>query len=173
MELTAALKTYLQDTAATLRGSTRRRFLARTVRELGPGGQRLAERELGWSRVSVRKGMHELTSGFACVEAYALRGRKRAEDHLPHLLDDITALVDSQSQADPQFRTQRLYTRLTAGAVRRQLIARKGYSDAALPCERTIATKLNGLGYTLTKVAKTRPQKQSPRPTPSSRRSPR
>jgi hypothetical protein len=171
MELTAALTTFLQETAATLRGSTRRRFLARTVRALGPGGQRLAERELGWSRVTVRKGLHELTSGITCVEAYALRGRKKAEDRLPHLLADIGAIVDSQSQADPQFRTQRLYTRLTAGEVRRQLIAHKGYTDAALPCERTIATKLNLLGYTLTKVAKTRPQKQAPRPTRSSSRS--
>jgi Rhodopirellula transposase DDE domain len=173
MELTASLKTFLQDTAATLRGGTRRLFLARTVRELGPGGQRLAERELGWSRVTVRKGLHELSSGITCVDGYALRGRKKAEDHLPHLLADIRAIVDSQRQADPQFRTRRLYTRLTAGEVRRQLIAQRSYTDAALPCERTIATKLNLLGYTLTKVAKTRPQKQSPRPTPSSRKSPR
>lgn len=170
MELTASFKTFVQDTVATLKGSTRRLFMARTVRELGPGGQRRAERELGWSRVTVRKGLHELTSGITCLEAYTLRGRKKAEDHLPHLLDDITALVDSQSQADPQFRTQRLSTRLTAGEVRRQLIAQKGYTDAALPCERTIATKLNVLGYTLTKVAKTRPQKQSLRPPRSSSR---
>ncbi len=170
MELTASLKTFLQETAATLSGSRRRLFLARTVRELGPGGQRLAERELGWSRVTVRKGLHELTSGITCVAAYALRGRKKAEAHLPHLLADLTAIADSQSQADPQFRTQRLYTRLTAGEVRRQLIAQQGYTDAELPCERTIATKLNVLGYTRTKVAKTRPQKQSPRPTRSSHR---
>ena len=48
-----------------------------------------------------------------------LRARKKAEDHLPQLLPDIRAIVDSQSQADPQFRTRRLYTRLTAGEVRR------------------------------------------------------
>ncbi len=96
--------------------------------------------------------------------------RKRAEDHLPHLLTDITALVDSQSQVDPQFRTRRLYTRLSAGEVRRQLIAQKGYTDAELPCEWTIATKLNTLGYTLTKAAKSQPPKKWPRPTPSSPR---
>src|SRR5689334_3425713 len=83
------------------------------------------------------------------------------------------ATVDSQSQADPQSRPQRLDTRLTAEEVRRQLIAQHGYTDAALPCERTIATKLNVLGYTLTKVAKARPQKRSPRPTRSSSGSPR
>jgi hypothetical protein len=173
MELTDGLKVFLGETARTLKGSARRVFMARAVRDLGPGGQRLAERELGWSRVTVRKGRHELDSGITCVDGFALRARKKAEDHLPHLLADITAVVDGQSQADPQFRTRRLYTRLTAGEVRRRLIAQHGYSDAELPCERTIATKLNALGYTLTKVAKTQPQKRFPRPTPSSARWPR
>jgi len=39
-------------------------------------------------------------------------------------------MVDSQSQADPQFRSHRLYTRLTAAEVRRQLIAQKGCLDS-------------------------------------------
>jgi hypothetical protein len=60
-----------------------------------------------------------------------------------------------------------LYTRLTAGEVRRQLIAQKGYPHDALPTERTISTKLRALGYYPSKVAKTQPQKRSPRPTPS------
>ncbi len=167
MDLTESMKTFLTDTAQTLRGSARRLFVARTVRELGPGGQRRAERELGWNRATVRKGMHELERGITCVDAYALRGRKRAEERLPQLLADIRAIVDSQSQADPQFRSTRLYTRLSAAEVRRQLIAQKGYTDAELPCARTIATKLNSLDYVLTTVAKTHPQKKSPRPMPS------
>ncbi len=114
---------------------------------------------------------HELDSGITCVDAFALRARKKAEDHLPALLDDITEIVDGQSQADPQFRTNRLYTRLSAAEVRRQLIAQKGYTDAELPCERTILTKLNVLGYTLTRVAKTQPQKKLRPPTPSLPRS--
>jgi hypothetical protein len=52
----------------------------------------------------------------------------------------IQAIVDSQSQADPQFRTSRLYTRLTAAEVRRQLIAHHGYADAALPTAEPIGT---------------------------------
>jgi len=75
------------------------------------------------------------------------------------LLSDIAALVDGQSQADPQFRTNRLYTRLTATEVRRQLIAQKGYRDDELPTAETIAMKLNELGYSPKKVAKTQPQK--------------
>ncbi len=168
MQLAAALKALLNEAAQGLTGSARRVFMARTVKELGPGGQRRAERELGWSRATIRKGARELASGFAIVDAFALRGRKRAEDHLPDLLADIVALVDGQSQADPQFRTNRLYTRLTAAEVRRQLIARKGYTDDELPTVQRIGAKLNALGYHPTKVAKTRPQKRSPRPTPSS-----
>jgi Rhodopirellula transposase DDE domain len=170
MELTEALKTVCIDTAESLTGSARRLFMARVVEQLGPGGQRRAERELGWCRVTIRKGQHELASGFTCVDAFSARGRKRAEEHLPHLLEDIRAIVDSQSQADPQFRTTRLYTRLSAAEVRRQLIAQQGYTDAELPTEETIRTKLNALGYSLKTVAKTQPQKRSPKLTPSSSR---
>lgn len=170
MELTNSLTALFIETAKTLRGSERRRFMARTVQELGPGGQRRAERALGWCRGTIRKGLHELTSGFACADAYHARGRKRAEDHLPDLLTDITAIVDSQSQADPQFRTNRLYTRLSAAEVRRQLILQKGYTDQELPTAETIGAKLNALGYSPKKVAKTQPQKRSPKPTPSSSR---
>jgi hypothetical protein len=126
MELTAELKTFLCETADSLHGSARRLFMARTVRDLGRGGQRRVEQELGWCRGTVRKGRHELDSGITCLDGFALRARKKAEAHLPALLDDIRAIVDGQSQADPQFRTNRLYTRLSAGEVRRQLIAQKG-----------------------------------------------
>src|SRR5438128_12601273 len=112
MELTDSIKALFIDTAKTLKGSARRKFMARTVQELGPGGQRRAERELGWTRVTIRKGTHEMVSGFSCLDALSALGRKRAEAHLPHLLTDLTAIGDSQSQADPQFRTTRLYTRL-------------------------------------------------------------
>ena len=170
MDLTAEMTTFLRETAASLKGSARRVFMARAVRDLGRGGQRVAEHEMGWCRGTVRKGRHELDSGITCVDGFALRARKKAEDHLPALLDDITEIVDGQSQADPHFRTNRLYTRLSAAEVRRQLIIQKEYTDAALPCERTILTKLNVLGYTLTKVAKTQPQKKLPPPTLSSPR---
>jgi hypothetical protein len=170
VDLTDSLKALLIEAAQTLKGSARRVFMARTVKELGPGGQRRAERELGWNRATIRKGTRELASGFAIVDAFALRGRKRAEEHLPHLLADLRAIVDGQSQADPRFRTNRLYTRLTAAEARRQLIAQRGYTDEELPTVQTIGAKLAALGYTLRAVAKTQPQKRSPRPTPSSRR---
>jgi hypothetical protein len=159
MELTDSLKTLLIATARSLKGNARRLFMARTVKELGRGGQQRAARELGWGRMTIRKGMRELDSGLVCLDAFGLRGRKRAEEHLPHLLTDIKAIVDSQSQADPQFRTNRLYTRLTAAEVRRQLIAQKGYTDDQLPTAETIGAKLNDLSYYPQKVAKSQPKK--------------
>lgn len=120
MELTEVVKALLLNTAKDLKGSAHRIFMARTVQALGAGGQRLAERELGWNRGTIRKGMEELEHGIVCVDAFSSRGRKRNEDHLPNLLVDITAIVDGQSQADPQFRTASLYTRMTAAEVRRQ-----------------------------------------------------
>ncbi len=170
MELTDSLKALFVDTAKTLKGSARRLFMARTVKELGPGGQRRAERALGWNRGTIRKGLHELASGLVCLDNFAARGRKRAEAHLPHLLTDIAAIVDSQSQADPQFRTTRLYTRLDAAEVRRQLMLQKGYTDDQLPTVQTITTKLNALGYYPQKVAKSEPQKRSRQLTLSSDR---
>jgi len=113
---------------------------------LGEGGQRLAEQELGWNRGTIRKGEYELDQGIVCLDAFSSRGRKRSEVHLPNMLVDITAIVDGQSQADPQFRTNRLYTRLTATEVRRQLIAQKGDREDELPTAETIATRLNERG---------------------------
>jgi len=170
MELTDSLKSLCIATATSLKGSARRLCMARTVKELGPGGQRRAERELGWGRMTMHKGTHELESGFACLDAFAARGRQRVEGHLPHLLSDIRAMVDSPSQADPQFWTHRFSTRLSAAEVRRQLIAHKGYADDALPTVQTITTKLNALGYSPKQVAKSQPPKKSPKPMPSSTR---
>ena len=134
--------------------------MARTITELGRGGQRCAERDLGWHRGPIRTGTHALERGFRCLEAFSARGRKRAEDSLPTLLGDIRALVESQSQADPPLRTTRLSTRLRAAEVRRQRLAQKGYGDdEALPTVQTITTTRNTLGYFPTKVAKTPPPK--------------
>src|SRR5437870_5634207 len=107
MALTDSLKALFVDTARSLKGSARRLFMARTVKERGAGGPRRAERARGWSRVTIRKGTHEFESGFTCLDAFSARGRRRAEEHLPALLSAIPAIVESQSQTDPPFRTTR------------------------------------------------------------------
>ena len=162
MELTRIVKKIFIETAKTLKGSTRRLFMARVVKSLGKGGQRRAEIELRWNRRTIRKGTHELESGFRCYDNFASRGRKPVEQHLPNLLSDITAIAEAESQTDPTFKTTRLYIRLSAAAVREQLIKQKGYSDEQLPCEDTIRTKLNELGYHPKKVKKSQPLKKIP-----------
>src|SRR5260370_38593785 len=105
--------------------------------------------------------MNELRTGIACCDAFGARGRARAEEHLPKLLTDIQDIAKGFSQTDPQFRTRRLYTRLTAEELRRQLIDHKGYAAGSLPTPRTMRTKLNELGLHLPKVANGKPKKKS------------
>jgi hypothetical protein len=126
LELTESLKSFLKETTQTLKGHERCRFMAKTVAGLGSGGQRKAERELEWHRDLIRKGQREVNSGIICVDAFTSRGRKLTESRLPMLLEDIRAIVARQSQTDPQFKTNRLYTRLSAAQVRVELIKQKG-----------------------------------------------
>lgn len=90
----------------------------------------------------------------------AARGRKSIEERLPQLREDIRAIVDGQSQTDPTFQSQRLYTRLSAREVRQQLIEQKGYTDEELPSEETIRVRINDLGYGLRPVRKSQPKKR-------------
>ncbi|MCX7791147.1 MAG: hypothetical protein N2378_10955 [Chloroflexaceae bacterium] len=149
MELTASLKELLIETARKLKGRDRRRFMALTVKELGPGGQRLAERELGWSRVTIRKGLRELEAGAIDLGPPAAHGRHRAEERLPRLLADICALIEQQRRLDPdpQCVSDQRVACLSAAEVRRRLISHFGYTDDELPTVQTIATKLKSLGY--------------------------
>jgi len=162
MELTGILKAIFTETTKTLKGNAQRVFMARRVKAMGKGGQRRAELELGWDRGTIRKGTRELESGIQCYDNYSARGRKPVEHHLPNLLTDIKAIAEAESQTDPTFKTTRLYIRLSAAEVRKQLIKQKGYNDEELPCEDTIRTKLNELGYHPKKVKKSQPLKKIP-----------
>lgn len=159
MSLSDETKQVYLETAKSMNGSARRLFMARVVNSFGEGGQRRAERELGWDRETIRKGQHELERGIVCLDGYAGRGRKRAEERLPNLMADIKAIVDGQSQTDARFESSRLYTRLSAAQVRQQLHEQKGYSEAELPSQETIRVKLNALGYRLRSVQKSTPKK--------------
>lgn len=166
-QIPTEMKETFIETAAILKGHERRRFMARIVNSLGRGGASWAERELGWNRTTINKGRRELESGKPIKDNYSARGRKKAEYYLPNLLSDIKAIVDEESQTDGTFRTTKLYTRMSAKEVRRQLITQKGYTDKALPAAKTIGEKMNELGYHLRPVVKSKPQKKLPRQTPS------
>jgi hypothetical protein len=159
MELSPEVCSFIRQTADALSGAPRRRYMARALEQLRLS-QRQAQRYFGWARDTLRKAQHEARSGITCQDATSCRGRKPAEFHLPRLLDDIRAIAQDHCQTDPTFRTTRLYCRLTAAEVRRQLIERKGYTAAELPSVQTIGGKLNALGFRLRKVAKCRPQKK-------------
>ena len=158
MEITSGLRNLLIETAESLSGADRRRFMANTLNKLQLG-QREAACLFGWGRDTLRKAGHEMRTGLTCADAFCQRGRKPVEFHLPHLFDDLRGLVQDHLQTDPTFQTTRLFCRLSAPEVRRPLIQRKGYTDEELPSLQTITTKLNALGFRLNKVAKTRPNK--------------
>jgi len=154
MELTPELCATLNETQASLKGYQRRHFMAQIVKTMCGGSPMKAERELGWNRMTLSKALRELEGGFCYIDRYYARGRKAAEEHLPHLLDDIRELAERYSQTDPTFRTTRQYTRLTTKALRQQLMEEKGYSDAELPTAETIRQKLNALGFGRKRVKK-------------------
>jgi len=158
-----SVKKVLQETAQALRsGYARRNYMARVVAELLDSSPSRAKEELGWDRNTVSKALSELKGGFCYIDRYSERGRKKAEEHLPNLLEDMKEIADSFSQTDPTFRTTHLYTRLTAKEMRKQLQLQKGYSDEELPSEETIRRKLNEMGYKLKPVQKSKPLKKIP-----------
>jgi len=159
MELTEAMAALLQKTADAFHGAQRRRYMAEAV-EAFDLSQRQAERHLGWAHNTVRKALHELHSGITCVDNFSARGRKPCESHLPRLSQDIRDLVADSLQTEAAFQTTRLYCRLSAHEVRKQLIEFKGYTDEQLPTVQTIGAKLNDLGFRLRTVVKSRPQKK-------------
>ena len=103
MKVNDETKAVYIDTANGLKDSDRRLFMARVVNCLGKGGHRQAAREFGGTRALIRKGQHELASGIVCLPGYSGRGRKRAEERFPQLLEDIKAIADGQSQTDARF----------------------------------------------------------------------
>jgi hypothetical protein len=115
-------KDIFKETLNKLKGSDRRVALASVAKLIGQGGQSTVAKEFNVSRDTIRKGLHELNSGIMIVDAFNARGRKRIEEKLPNLTQDIKNIVDSQSQTDPNFKTTRLFTRLTVKVVRKQLI---------------------------------------------------
>jgi hypothetical protein len=160
MDISPEMQDLIIRTAQSLPlGARRRQFMADTVLSLRLG-QRQAQKLFGWGRDTIRTALRERQQGITCIDAFPCRGRKPAEFHQPRLLEDIKDIVQDHVQTDPTFQTTRLYCRLTAAQVRRQLIDRKGYTDEQLPTVKTITGKLNDLGFRLRKVAKCRPPKK-------------
>ena len=162
IEVTEDLKSLWKETAKLLQGSERRQYMAKVVRQLGYGGQVWAQRELGWNRGTLRKGEREVASGQPSRDAFERRGCKPVETQMPELRERIRAIVEPQTQADPSLQSSRLYARISAARVRRELIERYDYGEEELPSSEWFRRRLNQMGYRLKRVQKTKPQKVIP-----------
>lgn len=167
-ELTESVKETIRSAASKLTGFRRRQFQAEMAIKYCLGNPRRAEHVFGWGRDAVNTGLNELRTGIRCLENYSTRGRRKSEEKSPELVQEIQTLVEPESQADPKFQTPLAYTRITAKAVHERLVANTAGDGRHVPAERTVYDILNRLGYRLRRVQKTKPQKKSKKPTPSS-----
>jgi Rhodopirellula transposase DDE domain len=150
----------IRSGARRLTGYQRRLFVAEVATELCGGSARQAERRFGWGRATVAKGLHESCSGVRCLENFGARGRPRSEEKNPQLAENIRAIVEPHTQADPELKSSRRYTNLSAAEVREALLA-KGYSQEELPSERTMRDILNRMNYRLKRIQKGKPLKKT------------
>ncbi len=169
-ELSAGVVETIKSAARKLAGFFRRQFQAEVAEQHCGGSPRQAERMFGWGREAVNTGLNERRTGIRCLDDFSSRGRHKTEEQWPELAQEIHALVEPRSQADPKFQTPLAYTRLTAKAVHQQLVARTAGDPRPVPTERTIHNILNRLGYRLRRVRKTKPQKNFLKPTPTTLR---
>jgi len=165
--LTDDLISTLRSAAGRLTGFARRAFQAEMALKYCGGSARRAETVFGWGREAVNTGLNEHRTGIRCLENFQARGRHKTEEQHPQLTKEIERLVEPQAQADPKFQTPLAYTRITARAVRTELLKNPEF-QAQIPTRQTIGEILNRLGYRLRRVLKTRPEKKFPRRTPSS-----
>jgi hypothetical protein len=157
---TLQFESLIRSAAHHLKGHPRRLFLAEVTTQLCDGNPRQAERRFGWGRDTVRKGLHESRQGVRCREDFTARGRQRSEDKDPRLKADIRAIVEPHTQADPELKSSRRYTNLSAAEVRQALIA-NGHADHQLPKERTLRDILNRLNYRLKRIRKGKPLRKT------------
>ena len=75
---------------------------------------------------------------------------------------DIRAIVEPKTQADPELKSSRRYTNLSAAEVRQALTEQKGYLEPEVPAERTMRNILNRMNYRLKRIQKGKPLKKVP-----------
>jgi Rhodopirellula transposase DDE domain len=151
----------LVSAARRLKGSQRRQFQAEVCTKLCDGSPRKAEQHFGWGRDTVAKGLRERSGESVALDSPAHRGRQRSEDANPQLAIDLRLIVEPHTQSDPELKSSRQYTNLSAGEVRQELLE-KGYSEEELPSERTLRDVLNRMNYRLKRIQKGKPLKKTP-----------
>jgi Rhodopirellula transposase DDE domain len=156
---TRLLDGLVRSAAKRLTGFQRRSFMAEVASRLCDGSARKAERRFGWARGAVETGLHEAGQGIRCVENFSARGRPRSEEADPRLAADIRSIVEPFTQADPELKSSRQYSNVSAAEVRRALVE-KGHDPLTLPGERTMRDILNRMNYRLKRIRKAKPLKK-------------
>jgi transposase len=152
----------LRVAARRLTGRKRRLFVAEVTVGLCGGSARRAERRFCWGREMVSKGLHELQQGIDCLDNFQARGRPRLEEQNPQLAQDIRALLEPRTHADPELKSDRRYANLSAEETLTLLQSEKGYAPEALPSVRTMRDIMNRMGYRLKRIQKAKPLKKTP-----------
>jgi Rhodopirellula transposase DDE domain len=158
---TQQLESLICSAARRLKGHQRRSFQAEVTEVLCQGNPRQAEQRFGWGRDTVNKGLQEARQGIRCVEDFPARGRQRCEVLNPQLAVDIRAIVEPHTQADPELKSSRRYTNLSAAEVLEALKTLKGYTGEQLPHERTMRNILNRMNYRLKRIQKAKPLRKT------------
>jgi Rhodopirellula transposase DDE domain len=146
--------------AKELTAHKRRLYIAEVTLSLCGGNCRQSEERFGWGRATAQKGLRERASGIRCLENFAGRRRPSWEEKNPQLAVDIRAIVEPKTQADPELKSSRRYTNLSAKEVRLALLA-KGYREGEIPAERTMRDILNRMNYRLKRIQKGKPLKKT------------
>jgi hypothetical protein len=158
---TEQYESLIRSAARRLKGHERRLFQAEVATTLCGGNPRAAERRFGWGREAVQTGLHEARLGIRCAENFSARGAQSSEEKDPQLAADIRVIVEPHTHADPELKSPRQYTNLSAAEVLQALKDQKGYSDDRLPSERTMRDILNRMGFRLKRVQKAKPLKKT------------
>jgi transposase len=151
----------LRSAARRLTGHQRRLFMAEVAVQLCGGSARRAERRFHWGRQTVAKGLHEFQQGIRCLDDFRGRGRSRLEEQNPQLAQDIRALAEPHTQADPELKSDRRYANLSAAEMVQLLQTQKGYAPEKLPSVRTMRDIMNRLGDRLKRLQKAKPLKKT------------
>ncbi len=149
--------------AKQLRGSTRRIFLAQVCDTLCDGSARKTEQRFGWGRDTVEKGIADRALSAeerAARPTSGNKGRIAWEKRDPQMAMDIRLIVEPHTQSDPELKSERCYTNLSAAEVLTEL-REKGYTSAQLPSERTMRDILNRMNYRLKRIQKGKPLKKT------------
>jgi hypothetical protein len=156
---------YIEDfrlAASQMTGAKKRLFQATIAIKYCMGSARKTETLLGWSKYTVKLGLHEKRTGITCLGGQKARcGNLKWEDKYPEIAKALWELANTHSQQDPTFRTTISYTRLTASAALKHL-QNMGFTKDTLPSPGTMAVILNRNGYRLRPVVKAKPLRKIP-----------